>query len=235
VDDECAVECAGLLEARVLRRALLTLVHVLACSSVRIRKNTSDHEDWIIAHRCGKLAITGDGTESTATLQVKGRTAFGRDLQFRTNEAVSPASLDAPLVVMRGEQEIHAELHFTRGTPMEHARYHCVVAPAYAPEVLLSHAPTREQRKRLSEYVISRKNVCTRRDGRPCRIEVLRELLPEGQPSVLFGERTTIAVESHGQMAAAVCVQRALRAVLEECDALVAAVKACDTASTGKA
>lgn len=234
-EDECAVECASVLEARVLRRALLTVVHVLACSSVRIIKNTSDHEDSIIAHRCGQLAITGDGIESTATLRVQGRTALGRDLQFHTDEAVTPAYLDAPLVLMRGDQEIHAELYFTRGTPMEHAKYDSVAAPSYAPEVILSHAPSKEQRKRLHEYTISQKNVCARRDGKPCRIEVLRELLPEGHPNVAFGDKIVIGVESHGQISAVVCVQRALRAVLEECEALVAALRECDSASPGQA
>ena len=234
-EEECTVICPGFLEARVLRRALLTLVHTMACSSVRISKNTSDHEDWIIAHRCGQLAIVGDGIESTASLRVCGRNALGRDLHFQTDEAVSPANLDAPLVEMRGNQEIHADLYFTRGTPMEHAKHHCVVSPSYSPEVIFSRALTREQKKKLHEYSISRKNVCTRIDGRQCRAEVLRELVPEGLPEIVLGGKVTVGVESLGQMPAVACVQRALRAVLEESDVVCRAITECGMASLAQA
>lgn len=227
----CSMECPSFLEARVLRRALLTLVDVMACSTVDIIKNTSDHEDFIVAHRCGQLAIVGEGIESTASLHVCGRDALGQDLVFQTDAAVATENLEAPIVEMRAKQEMQAELYFTRGTPVEHAKYHCVASPSYSPEVILAKAPTRNQRRILHEYAISKKNVCTRNDGKQCRIEVVRELFHEGAPDMTLGGKITVGVESLGQMPASVCVQRAMAAVVRESEAILEAIKECGKAS----
>lgn len=231
----CRVECPSFLEARVLRRALLTLVDVMACTAVNILKNTSDHEDWIVAHRFGQLAIMGDGIESTALLHVRGRNAQGRDLVFQTDAAVATEDLEAPIVEMYANQEIEAKLYFTRGSPTEHAKFHCVASPSYSPEVIFSKAPTRDQRKILHEYTISKKNICTRNDGKQCRIEVIRELIPEGLPEVTLGGKVTVGIESLGQMPASVCFERALAAVVRESEATQEAIIECDKASRGQA
>ena len=231
---ECDVECASFLEANVLRRSLLTMVDVLACTEVCVTKNTSNHEDWLVVHRCGQIAIVGERSTCAATVHVVGRTALGRDLRFTTDVRVADGDLDAPLLEMHAGQEFIGALKFQRGTPVSHARFHSSVSPSYRPDVRFSRAPTSEQRRRLWEYDIPESNVCTRRDGRPCRAEVLREL-DSGLPEIIFGPRVTVGVESFGQMPAAECARRALKAARAESHAILNSIRECGTVARAAA
>jgi len=226
-DDACSVTCPGYWEASLLRRSLLTVVHVMACSSVRIAVNTSSHEDCVIAHRCGQIAIKGDAIEAQGTISVEGRTVVGQDIVFTSDACVADGDLTAPIATLQPGEVLEADLFFTRGTPLEHAKFHSVASPSYEPDVRLSRQPTPEEiEEKLGEYTVDKDLVCTRRDGRPCRVEALREILPH--LGAELGPRVRLGVEALGQFPATVCVERALGAAAADSRALLDAVRECD-------
>lgn len=225
-DGACRVSCPGYWEASLLRRSLQTSVHVMACSSARIAVNTSSYQDCVIAHRFGQIAIKGDAIEAQGTVHVEGRAVLGQDIAFTSDACVAEGDLAAPIVLLRPGEIFEAELFFTRGTPLEHAKFHSVASPSYEPDVCLARRPTpQEEEERLSEYTVDENLVCTRRDDQPCRIEALREKLP-GLEAAL-GPRVRLGVEGLGQFPAMVCVERALRAAAADSYALLEAVTEC--------
>ena len=74
--------------------------------------------------------------------------------------------------------------------------------------------PTPSEVEALAGYAIDSELLCTRKDGRPCRIEALRELAPS--LPVSLGDHVWLGVESLGQLPAADCVRLAKEALVRD-------------------
>ncbi len=223
----CSVACPSFWHASMLRRALYSHIEVLACTSVRIIRNNSRFEDALIAHRCGQIALQSDAPEASGIVSVEGRDALGEDIRFAGGARVAPCDLKAPIVALEAAEAFEAELVCSRGTPLTHAKFHSVAAPSYWADVRLARPPSADEAALLAaEYSLGPDWKCSRRDGRPCRAEVLEEAVP-GMKTIL-GPGVTVGVESLGQYTAIGCALRAVEALEAEAAALAEAISACD-------
>jgi DNA-directed RNA polymerase alpha subunit len=215
----CLVRCPGFWEANLLRRGLLTTIHVLACQSVHVRSNTSKVEDWCVAHRLGQLAICGPAIEARAAINVRDRPVRGEDICFMADMAsVADGDLNAPIVDLNAGEAFQADLFFTRGTPVEHAKFHSVASPSYEPVVHAERSLTDHERTLLADFEIDEELRCARKDGAPVRIEVLREAAPD--VPFAFGKEVTLGVESLGQVSAAETIQLAKAGLVQDAEEL---------------
>lgn len=226
----CSAHCDSFWSANVVRRALWQLVPTVACVQVRVLVNTSQIDDCMIAHRCGQLAIAGDACETKGEINVEGRAALGGDIKFSGPLSVVPSDLSAPVVLLDRNEAFEAELLFKRGTPLEHAKFHCVASPEYYPDVSLEREPHAEESALLHpDYVVDASLRVTRADGLPCRKETIDELVPT--LPIRLGPRVRVGVESLGQRPAVECVLCALQCLADEAENLVAEIRKCDNAS----
>ena len=230
VDEQaCSVSCPSFLTANIIRRALWTTVAVVACSSVRIHVNTSSFTDSMIAHRCGQLAIQGNNPQTCAHLDVTDRDVLAKDIIFASVDlAVAECDKNAIIVKLRAGQRYQADLYFQLGTPLFHAKFHCVASPSYHADVRLQREPSAEEMSVLSEngYEVDKTLLCHRQNSTPCRSETIRELAPT--LGVQLGPSVNILVESLGQMPVLKCVSAAIDAVLQENLALNSLLTECE-------
>ena len=167
----------------------------------------------------------GGGERRNTNLEA--RTVLGEDIVFTSDACVADRDLTAPIATLQPGEVLEADLFFTRGTPLEHAKFHSVATPSYEPDVRLGRQPTPEEvEEKLGEYTVDKDLVCARRDGRPCRVEALREILPS--LGAELGPRVRLGVEALGQFPATECVERALGAAAADSRALLDAIRECD-------
>ena len=203
----------------LVRRALLSRVPVLACTSVAVARNDSTAPSEAVAHRLGQVALRasarGLATPLRGALVVEGRSARGSDLQLPEGVALVE---DFELVPLQLGQRFEAELVFEFG--VGHAKHDAVASPEYVPELRLEGDAGREALRTAGYDVDEGGHV-----SHP-KLRVRPERLRELAPSARLGAPRYVDVvfETLGQWSAAECLELALEAVRAELRDLVAAV-----------
>ena len=100
-------------QANALRRALTSRLETVAPKSVTIEVNTTCMSDEFIAHRIGLIPFSQHDGLADATLDVRGRSAFARDLVCA---GPSPVSGEIEVMRMAGAQRLALTVHFETGT-----------------------------------------------------------------------------------------------------------------------
>ena len=218
--------------ANLARRALMTRVPVLACTSLLVTRNDSWAREELLAHRFGQAVLTASAALAkdeqktwTGSVDVEGRDARCSDLRLPPGVAVADDT-DFVLVELRPGQRFCAELAFAFGTGRRHAKFDAVASPDYVPELRVDGCDEDAATLRAAGFVVDA------RSGRVAHPEfrVRKARLQELAPSLrcLAPSYVDVRFESLGQWPASECLELAKAAVAAEIDAFLESMAACE-------
>ena len=204
--------------ANLLRRALLTRVPVLACTSAAVSRNDSSASSEVVAHRLGQVALRAAVGQGVGRGRLAAESRPARCSHIRLPEGVELVE-DFELAPLRSGEGLQVELGFAWGVGGEHAKFDAVASPEYEPELRVEAGA---EALRQAGYDVDAEG-CVSHPATRVRAERLRELVPElalASPSYV-----DVTWESLGQWTGAECLELALGRVRAEIEAFVAALR----------
>jgi len=207
-----------------LRRAVVSLVPVMAIEDVEIRSNNSALYDEIIAHRLGLIPLSTDlktynlppkcnckgkgcaSCQVVLSLKAKGPcTVYASDIKSKDPE-VKPVFTKMPIVKLLKGQELQVECTAILGQGTEHAKWNSGLAwyrllPEFEfekcdnPEVAVSACPTNVLEAKAGKLAVKAGKLY---DCHLC--EACVDACPKGVKLVPSGKDFIFYVESFGQL-----------------------------------
>ena len=226
--------------ANMVRKGLMTRIHVWAASEIEVLSNTSTYLDEQIAHRVGQLAFVvpeeyGAEVELVGRVESvpKQRVVRGSDIVFVERPGVAIAKPFAQSIILHldGCEEFSARVHLTRAMALNnHDMYSAIPSPSYRPVLQVRECcvPRVSQALASRGYTLStggpRQGWVVQHDA----VEVRREAVEEAFRAAgvhsddVFAKSVdyNIEFECHGQHSSAQCVRLAVAQLSREIGAL---------------
>ena len=224
--------------ANMVRKAIMTRIHVFAASEVTIMDNTSTYIDEVIAHRIGQLAyfvpmdLANDGGDIFGEIPLKvGPTEVrGKDITFPQFEDVSvvPTFENTTIIVLDDAVRFSARVRLTRKMALStHDIFSAIETPTYLPLLRLVQekeaviAPLLASKGYEIRDMYGVSGVITRCNEGQTRRETVEELLRNlgiSPLSDVFCEEDCIVItfNSHEQHSPRECVRLAMEQISQE-------------------